>query len=400
MKITFLRTNFFWFDQQSGGSVSHIAGFVAGLAELGHKANFISTDQLKKIDEAKMPVAVVEVPGWQRCLPYFGELFYNLTMIPQARRYLQKNRPDFLYQRHSILNITGAVVSKQLKLPFVLEYNSPEGWKLRHWTKTSPLKHRINLGIASVVDAMERFSLRRATLIVVVAKVLKDRLVEQGFNPNKILTNPNGVELAEFDAVKPLTTYAKKGKLLLGFVGTFAHWHGAEVLCKAVRDTYAKEKNIHFVLIGDGAFKAECESIIAKDGLQEVVTFTGTLPHDQTIGILKSCDILVSPHVPNPDGTPFFGSPTKLFEYMAAGKCIVASDLFQVGDIIREHQAGITTKPGDVQDLVKGLLKAIREPALRSKLGKNAREAAKTHYTWRANAQRVIQAIQPLIKEA
>ena len=53
---------------------------------------------------------------------------------------------------------------------------------------------------------------------------------------------------------------------------------------------------------------------------------------------LAACDILASPHVPNADGTPFFGSPTKLFEYMAMGKCIVASDLDQVGEIL-EHGA-------------------------------------------------------------
>jgi glycosyltransferase involved in cell wall biosynthesis len=400
MKITFLRTNFFWFEQQSGGSVSHIAGFVAGLEELGHTVNFISTDKLKKIDEKKMPISVIMAPGWQKRLPYLGELFYNFVMIPRAKVLLKKTRPDFLYQRHSILNVTGAIVSRRLRLPFVIEYNSPEGWKLRHWTKTSPFKHKINLLIAAVVDALERFALRRAHLIVVVSQALKDRLVEQGFSPEKILANPNGVELTEFDAVKPVATYTEKGKLLIGFVGTFAHWHGAEVLCRSVKEVHAKNPNARFVLIGDGVFRAECESIIAKDNLQNTVAFTGTVDHHTTIGILKSCDVLVSPHVPNADGTPFFGSPTKLFEYMAAGKCIVASDLFQVGEIIREHDAGITVAPGDVKSLSAGIVKALADSALRARLGKNARKAAETDYTWKANAQRVIDVIKPLIKEA
>ena len=398
MKITFLRTNFFWFEQQSGGSVSHIAGFVSGLTELGHNVNFISTDHLKKINEQKTPVEVIPVPNWQKRLPYLGELFYNLRMIPRARALLKKNRPDFLYQRNSILSGTGAVVARQLHLPFVLEYNSPEGWKLRNWTKTSPFKAKINLVIAACVDALERFSLRRADLIVVVSEALKDRLVEQGFSPKRILSNPNGVDLVEFDAIKPISKYTKKDTILLGFVGTFAHWHGAEILCEAVKKAYQETPNIHVVLIGDGVFRKTCETIIENDKMQNVVTFTGTLDHAETIGILKSCDILVSPHVPNPDGTPFFGSPTKLFEYMAAGKCIVASDLFQVGEIIRDHNAGITVKPGDSVDLATGLVKAINDEDLRSKFGKNARKAAESDYTWTANARRVVDAVKPLMK--
>ncbi len=398
MKITFLRTNFFWFEQQSGGSVSHIAGFVHGLAALGHQVNFISTDHLKKIDEKTMPVHIIEAKAWQKRVPYIGESLYNLTMIPQARCFLTTNRPDFLYQRHSILNVTGAVVARQLGIPFVLEYNSPEGWKLRHWTKTSPFKHRINLLIASVVDAKERFSLRRADVIIVVSQALKDRLITQGFNAAKILSNPNGVDLAEFDAIKTLTTYQKKGQLLYGFVGTFAHWHGAEVLCKAVKGLVAKVPNAHVVMIGDGAFKKECEEIIKRDKMDKFVTFTGTVDHDKTIGILKSCDVLVSPHVPNADGTPFFGSPTKLFEYMAAGKCIVASDLFQVGEIIREHDAGITVVPGDVPDLVRGMVEASKDAKVRLAFGERARNAAEKHYTWIANAERALAAVKPFLK--
>ena len=59
-------------------------------------------------------------------------------------------------------------------------------------------------------------------------------------------------------------------------------------------------------------------------------------------------DVLVSPHVANADGTPFFGSPTKIFEYMGLGKPIVASDLNQIGEVIEHERSGLLCPPGDV----------------------------------------------------
>ena len=58
-----------------------------------------------------------------------------------------------------------------------------------------------------------------------------------------------------------------------------------------------------------------------------IAVLTGLVPQEDGPEHLAACDILASPHVPNADGTPFFGSPTKLFEYMAMGKGIVASNL-------------------------------------------------------------------------
>ena len=68
--------------------------------------------------------------------------------------------------------------------------------------------------------------------------------------------------------------------------------------------------------------------------------------------------------MPNPDGTPFFGSPTKLFEYMAMGKGIVASDLEQIGEVLEHGRTAWLVPPGDVDALADGLRRLIDDPAL------------------------------------
>jgi len=137
-------------------------------------------------------------------------------------------------------------------------------------------------------------------------------------------------------------------------------------------------------------------SIISKDGVSDFVTFTGLVPQSDAPRYLAACDILASPHVPNPDGTPFFGSPTKLFEYMAMGKAIVASDLEQIGEILRHQETAWMVRPGDATDLAHGILCLAQDAKLRQRLGAKAREEVVARYTWQRNVRRVLEAYQRL----
>jgi len=101
----------------------------------------------------------------------------------------------------------------------------------------------------------------------------------------------------------------------------------------------------------------------------------------------------VSPHVPNADGSPFFGSPTKLFEYMAMGKGIVASNLDQIGDVLRHGETAWLVPPGDTGALAAGLYRLVTDPVLRSTLGAAARQEVLAHHTWRAHVRRTLDAL-------
>jgi len=118
--------------------------------------------------------------------------------------------------------------------------------------------------------------------------------------------------------------------------------------------------------------------------------FTGLVPQEDGAKYLAACDVLVSPHVPNPDGTPFFGSPTKLFEYMAMGKGIVASRLDQIGEVLEDMTTALLVPPGDVAALANGIARLAGDPALRDRLGAAARRTVLERYTWREHTRRTI----------
>src|SRR5206468_4708183 len=121
-------------------------------------------------------------------------------------------------------------------------------------------------------------------------------------------------------------------------------------------------------------------------------------PQRDAPAYLAASDVLVSPHVPNTDGTRFFGSPTKLFEYMSMGKGIVASDLEQLGEVLRDSlrvgelptagpapsatQLAVLSRPGSVEDLMEGIAFLVDHHEWRSALGRNARREVERRYTW------------------
>jgi glycosyltransferase involved in cell wall biosynthesis len=154
---------------------------------------------------------------------------------------------------------------------------------------------------------------------------------------------------------------------------------------------------VRFLMIGDGVKMPEVKSALDEAGVRDLVVLTGTIPQADGPQYLAACDILASPHVRNADGTPFFGSPTKLFEYMAMGKGIVASDLDQIGEVLEHGRAAKMVVPGDVDALADGLEALIESPELRKILGAEARRLAVERHAWRDHTRRIVDRLSELV---
>src|SRR5205807_4990658 len=117
------------------------------------------------------------------------------------------------------------------------------------------------------------------------------------------------------------------------------------------------DSGVRFLLVGAGKFREEVELIVRSAGLDRQVIFTGHVEHERVPALLDGCDILLSPHVPLEDGSDFFGSPTKLFEYMAMGKGIVASRLGQIGEVLTDKKTALLVEPASAQELCDAILR-------------------------------------------
>ena len=390
----FLRTDLS-FGVRAGGSVGHIAGVLNELGGFTGAPIFLTTDDVPTVNA-----------GIERHLIVPRDAFWNFRELPtfvlnhavevEASHALGARPLSFVYQRYSLNNYAGIRIARSHGVPFVLEYNGSEIWMSRHWGR--PLKYE------ALSERIERLNFARADLIVVVSRAMKEELVGRGVDPARILVNFNGVDEARYSPAveghRVRAEYGLAGKTVVGFIGTFGPWHGADVLARAFTSLWHRHpelrSSLRLLMIGDGAGAAAARGIVADGGAGEGAVWTGLVPQEQGPSYLAACDLLVSPHVSNPDGTPFFGSPTKLFEYMAMGKGIVASRLDQIAEVLAHGRTAWLVEPGDAEALAEGVRRLALDETLRRRLGDEARREAVAHHTWRQHTRRTIDQLKTL----
>lgn len=406
--ILYLRTDYSKEKLIAGGSVSHTLGVIEGLLELGYKVIVASAVMLEQytglaVEQVK-PLTIPKNLQWLKWK--ISCIVSNVFFTMQCYSLLKKNSIDYIYQRYAVLNCTGVILSKWFKVPLILEYNCSEVWLDLHWAPKKFIK------LTWVLQLFEWINIRYADQIVVVSKPLEDELIARGISKTKIIINPNGVNTKRLDSSRlqeARDDIRKKlnieNSFVFGFVGTFSQWHGISILAAMIPEVLQQRPNTHFLLIGDGDLllflKNELQHLIE----QKKITCTGLVRAAQAQEYLSACDAFLSPTQPNADGTPFFGSPTKLFEYLSMGKPVLASDLDQVAEVIFpafkiddlkkdldvNTQLGIVVPPQDIKAFVNAACRLVDcQPEQRSCMGSNARKKAISCYDWKNHVERIM----------
>src|ERR1043165_1198534 len=372
---------------QAGGAASHIKGVVGGLESLGVDVRVISNDLIAglNVSEDRFDVIPPQPGGGLRAL---FDIHNNLVFTRGAVPLIERADPDFIYQRYARFSWAGVVAANRIKRPLLLEYNGSEVWVGKHWDR---------VGSLDLLERSERLNLDAAARIFVVSEVERRNLEGRGVDGQKIVVNPNGVDVERFrpgvggaDIRRELRI--EDDEVVAGFVGTFGPWHGVEKLAEAIK-TIPANVRVLFLLVGSGSLHAEVQRLLENETR---VIFTGAVAPERVPKLLDVCDILIAPRAAVAEGSEFFGSPTKILEYMAIGKGIVASRLGQIGEVHVDGETALLVEPGDVEGLRAAILKLVGDEELRKRLGARAREVAEKEHTWIRNAQRVLDAYKSL----
>ena len=156
-----------------------------------------------------------------------------------------------------------------------------------------------------------------------------------------------------------------------------------------------RHENLQLIIVGDGPLRPQLEEAFAERKLLGRVIFTGTLPQEEVVAVVRQFDVALAPY-PRLEH-PFYFSPLKLFEYMACGIAVVAADVGQISETVRHGKTGLLYPAGEVDVLADACHRLLDNPRLRRALGRAAAKVVHTHYTWDRNALRAVELARTLI---
>lgn len=286
---------------------------------------------------------------------------------------------DFVYERYSLWSFAAMDYAREAGVPGILEVNAP---LIEEQERHRGLVNRSTAeGVASVVFAA-------ASAILVVSREVADYLRRFPGTGDKVEIVPNGVNVDRIRPGVPPLYAPSPGSYTVGFVGTLKPWHGLPILARAFAKVLPQCPGARLLIGGDGPERETFEHDLRALNAFEATTFAGALPPASIPNLLASMDVAVAPY---PAEELFYFSPLKVFEYMAAGLPIVASDIGQIAEVIEDGVTGLLCKPDDYDELAAVLEDLRGRPDFREKLGKAARLQAERAHTWAHVATRILE---------
>lgn len=360
--------------QSRDGQSVHVEALVAALRELGHDVLVVGPgfyEQAEFGGESSFVAALrARLP---RALAELAELAYNAPAWLRVRLACRRFRPDLIYERYNLYYLAGTLVARRKGIPLFLEVNAPLfEERSRHG----------GLGLPRLARWAERFVWRSADRVLAVTGVLKAMIAAAGVPEERIEVVPNGIDPARFAGLPERP--AAPDKVVLGFVGFVREWHGLDTVIAAMAADPSTP--LELVVVGDGPAIPALRQQATTLGVADRVHIAGLVAHDAIPGLVAGFDIALQPRV------VAYASPLKLFEYMAAGKAIIAPDQPNIREVLVDGVTALLFDPAASSDTMWTAIRRLAaDPLLRGRLGTAASaEIARRAYTWRANAERVV----------
>ena len=335
---------------QLSGSLRELScNITAGVFENLHRPNLEVAEQIRR---QGIPVEVI------RCR---GRLDWD--PVRRIRACIEARRIDVVHTHGYKANFYAYAAIRPLGLPLVATCHNWPG-------KTIPLL---------LYYWLDHIILKRFDRVAVVSNDVAQSLRRAGIAPEKISLIENGIDVSTFKGCEALCEQISKPPLTMriAVVGRLAPEKGIQFFLRAAREVLLTHPDTEFLLVGDGPQRAELESLARRLQIEKQVIFTGA--RSDMPRVYASMDVFVLPSLNE-------GMPLALLEAMAAGKAVVATRVGAIPNLITSEHTGLMIEPRDVPALRDSILRLMRDPELRRRLGRTAQNTVKERYSAEAMA--------------
>jgi len=231
---------------------------------------------------------------------------------------------------------------------------------------------------------VQRLMCRAATCVVVNAGAVRDWLVGDGYDPDRIAVIPNGVDLARFDA--PVDSAAVRGSLgiepdapLVTVVSRVTRLKGLEQFIGAAAVLAERHPRARFLVAGEPApgdelYLASLKRLAARLGIGDRLVFAGL--RQDVPALLGASTVAVMPSLNE-------ALSNSLLESMAAGVPTVATRVGGTPEALTDGESGLLVPPGDMAALAAAVRRLLDDPAAATAYGRAARRVIEQRFSLR-----------------
>lgn len=344
----------YWHDPRwklfVGASVK-IRDLAINLAAMGHQVTLF----LPKygFSEKELPVTVIEIPLLN--VPGLRSLSFNVLLLFFLIRRWRSLQPDIVYLRRTSL-ITPLLFAAMKRARFFLEVNDDpfvsrreEGSRIRHWARSF------------LSEALDRINIRSADRCFVISGAVIEKIKRRmpAVPPGKMIIMPSG---ANTDLMRPMDKEDACRQIgldgshrYIGFAGTLLAHQGLGHLIEAASAIIKAVPAARFLIVGDGPMKKTLQEQTRAKKLKNFFIFTGEVDYEFLPLWINAMDVCVAPYC----GDAGLRSPVKIFDYLACGKSIVASNVPGITGIFKDAPLVSLVTPDSPVSLARVICEAV-----------------------------------------
>ncbi|HTH99877.1 MAG TPA: glycosyltransferase [Acidisoma sp.] len=292
--------------------------------------------------------------------------FKEFGLVPETAA-LRAMNPLLIHAQFGRGGALALPLARKLGLPLAVTFHGGDAHKDKHY----------RTGLTQGVYARRLAALKEeARLFICVSESVRQKLLQRGFPPGKLLVHPIGTDIPA-EVPSPRAT----GPLL--FVGRFVPKKGLPVLIEALKMLHAEGQEPEALIVGDGPLAMELRTAAA--GLERL-TFLGWQKPEEVAALMRRASLLVVPSVRAKDGDAE-GLPSVAVEAMAQSLPVIGTDAAGLEGVVLPGRTGAILPAGNAEALARTIADLVTAPDWRMSLGTAGRALAQGAFDARAQSR-------------